>query len=284
MNPNFAMPTLGGKQLWGDRYVYGGWRVQQNVVTGHCRLLGPEDVRHAWGTLDACMAAFQRLRGPLHIARRSDHLVLLLHGIFRSKESLRPMERAMRRAGFEAAALNYPSTRRGLDEHAEQVGRLLDSADDVTTVSLVGHSMGGIVARLVLATPAEWQKRLHVHRLVTIGTPNRGAEVVDRLRHLKTFQALAGPAGLALGTDAGDWPAPACRFGVIAGARGDGRGWNPMIPGDDDMTVSLASALLEGAEDTLVVPGAIHTFLPQRPDVIQATIRYLATGRFDDQP
>jgi hypothetical protein len=51
------------------------------------------------------------------------------------------------------------------------------------------------------------------------------------------------------------------------------------LPGDDDGTVSLQSAMLDGAEDTLVVPG-MHTFLVMRPDVIAATARYLRTGRF----
>ena len=44
------MPTLGGKVFWGDNFIYAGWRIQENVVTGHHRLLDPDDVRQAWGT------------------------------------------------------------------------------------------------------------------------------------------------------------------------------------------------------------------------------------------
>ena len=45
-----AVPTLGGRQFWSDRLVYGGWRIQENFLTGHSRLLDAGNVRRAWGT------------------------------------------------------------------------------------------------------------------------------------------------------------------------------------------------------------------------------------------
>jgi hypothetical protein len=73
---------------------------------------------------------------------------------------------------------------------------------------------------------------------------------------------------------------PDIRFGTIAGVRGDGKGFNPLLPGDDDMTVSAQSAHLDGAEDHLVVPYGLHTFVMIHPAVITATQHYLRTGRF----
>jgi hypothetical protein len=32
---NLAAPTMGGKQLWRDSHVYAGWRIQENLLTGH---------------------------------------------------------------------------------------------------------------------------------------------------------------------------------------------------------------------------------------------------------
>lgn len=281
MNPlNLPLPTLGGKQLWADRAVFGGWRIQQSVVTAHHRLLAPNNVRWAWGTFEQCSVVLARLREERRIRQPGTHLVLLLHGIFRAKEVMRPMERALRAAGYAAVSVNYPSTRRPLEAHAAQISGLLDHADGVDTVSLVGHSMGGLVSRVALARPAAWQERIRVNRLVTIGTPNRGADLADLFGTLGTFHAIAGPAGAQLGASAApEIPEPSCPFGVIAGARGDGVGWNPLIPGDDDATVALSSALLDGAEDTLIVPG-VHTWLMRRPDVIASVVRYLGTGRF----
>lgn len=281
--PPVPIPTFGGKQLWMDRFLYAGWRIQTHVLTGQHRLLDPGLRAHAWGSWEECCATFDRLREQRALRRRSEHLVVLLHGIFRAAEAWRPMARALLAAGYEPAAVTYPSTQRGIELHADQVEEVLERAEDVTRVSFVTHSMGGLVAREVLGRDAPWRRRLAVNRLVMIATPNRGAVLADRLVALKAFREVAGPAGLQLTTDyVPTLPEPSCPFGVIAGVRGDGHGFNPLLPGEDDMTVTVDSALLDGAEDTLLVPGAIHTFILQRPDVIAATLRYLDSGRFSE--
>ena len=115
--------------------------------------------------------------------------MLLLHGIFRAKEAFRPMERALRAAGYAAVSVNYPSTRRPLEAHAEQISGLLDRAEGVDTVSFVGHSMGGLVSRVAVARGGPWQERIRVNRLVTIGTPNHGADLADLFGTLHTSSA-----------------------------------------------------------------------------------------------
>ena len=66
---------------------------------------------------------------------------------------------------------------------------------------------------------------------------------------------------------------------MIAGARGDGRGFNPWVSGDDDGIVSVASARLDGAEAYLEVP-VLHSFLPFDQRVVEAVAEYLEDGRF----
>ncbi len=274
------MPTLGGKQLWGDVHVHCGYRIQRHVWTRHHRLLDPADVRLAFGTYEHCGDTLDRLCAQRDLRVQSRHLVLLLHGIFRSKDAWGPMVRALRADGYEAHAINYPSTRQSLEEHAEQVSELLSRARDVDTVSFVTHSMGGIVARVLLARQDEWRRRVAVNRLVMIATPNQGAEMATRLDDVTPLRLITGPALSQIRSDvASRLPVPDVRFGIVAGARGDGRGYNPLLPGDDDMTVSVASTVLEGAEDTLTV-AAVHTFILIHPEVIRATLRFLRTGRF----
>lgn len=281
-SPLISLPTLGGRQLWGDVFLYAGYRIQRHVRTNVHRLLSPTDLRLAGGTFAACHDAFARLRERHDLAPISDHLVLLLHGIFRSKDSFRPLTRALRAAGFEAHGVNYPSTRQGLEDHAAQVEELLDRTEGATRVSFVTHSMGGIVARLLLARPdAAWRSRLEVHRLVLIGTPNRGAEIVTRLQDLAPLRAVAGPSFPRLApASAADIPMPAVRFGIIAGGTGQTWGLNPLLKGDNDMTVRVEETMLDGAEDFLMVKNAFHTFLMIHPKVIRATIAYLQTGSF----
>lgn len=279
-----VLPTFGGKQIWGDVFLYAGYRIQQNVLTRHHRLLAPNDARLASGSWDHCHTTFRRLRESLDLRPASDHLVLLLHGIFRSKDSFGPMTRALRAAGYEAHGVNYPSTRQSLEDHADQVEVLLERLEDVRTVSFVTHSMGGIVARIVLSRKDRpWRRRIRVNRLLMIATPNRGAEIATRLDDLAAFRAFAGPSLNQLRPrNAAQLPTPDVPFAIIAGGRGDPRGFNPLLPGDDDMTVTVEETRLEGAEDFLVVKNAVHTVIMVHPEVVRAAVRYLATGRLRD--
>ena len=59
--PNLPFPTLGGKQIWADNFIYAGWRIQQNVYTDHFRLLDDRDIRRAWGDEAACREAKMRM-------------------------------------------------------------------------------------------------------------------------------------------------------------------------------------------------------------------------------
>jgi hypothetical protein len=59
--PNIEFPTMGGLLFWDDLASYKGWRLQQNTFTGHCRVIDPDDVRHAWGSERAMMRALNQL-------------------------------------------------------------------------------------------------------------------------------------------------------------------------------------------------------------------------------
>jgi hypothetical protein len=61
--PNVESPTMGGKVFWDTITSYEGWRLQKNKLTGHCRLLDPNDVRKAWGSFAAMSDAFEWLVG-----------------------------------------------------------------------------------------------------------------------------------------------------------------------------------------------------------------------------
>lgn len=59
--PNIPFPTMGGQVFWNELANVNGWRVQENQITHHCRVLNPDDVRVAWGGYEATMKAFERL-------------------------------------------------------------------------------------------------------------------------------------------------------------------------------------------------------------------------------
>ena len=279
---NLPAPTMGGLQLWADAFVHAGWRIQQNVLTGHYRLLDRRDRRRAWGSYADSYRAFDDLRGQQRLAPSSRHLVLVLHGILGFKQSVADMEAGLRAAGFDAVAVNYPSTRRTLAQHAEQLAELLARTEGADTVSFVSHSMGGLVVRQLLARPHAWQHRLRTHRVVMIAPPSQGAHLADRLAHMSAYNLVLGDGGGGLTTAAARaLPAPPVSFGIIAGGRGDGAGLNPLLPGDDDGLVGVTETDLAGAADRLLLPEH-HYGIAEAPATIAATIQFLRHGRFRD--
>ena len=59
--PNLPLRTLGGHVFWNELAECDGWRLQKNMITQHCRILDPDDVRRAWGGDDAMERLFAKL-------------------------------------------------------------------------------------------------------------------------------------------------------------------------------------------------------------------------------
>jgi len=59
--PNIVVPTTGGAFLWTDIAGFRGWRIQQNLITQHARILAPDNARVAWGSLEAMNKVFQMI-------------------------------------------------------------------------------------------------------------------------------------------------------------------------------------------------------------------------------
>ncbi len=67
--PNIPTPTLGGEVFWNDLAEYNGWRLQQNMFTKHARILDANNVRRAWGTVNAMYTALDRLVESMEASR-----------------------------------------------------------------------------------------------------------------------------------------------------------------------------------------------------------------------
>lgn len=208
--------------------------------------------------------------------------VILLHGLARSARPMEKLARAARDAGYVPFNRGYPSTtatvRALVDAHLAPLVREALAAG-APRVHFIGHSMGGILIRQYLAA----YELPQVGRVVMIGTPNRGSELVDRLGRLAPFGWINGPAGHELGTGPDSLPnrLPPATYeaGIIAGTRSYNPAYSAMIRGPNDGKVSVERAQLDGMRDLLVLP-VNHTFMMGDAVVVRQSIHFLREGRF----
>jgi len=273
---NFQLHTLGGKQFWQDKTIFAGWRVQKNILSGHARLLDAENKRMAWGSYAHCQQQFNRYKLTNKIRPRSQHLALMVHGITRSTGTFSAMKRALIKAGYDAVAISYPSTRQTIEQHALALTELINRLEGYTTISFVTHSMGGLILRHVLAAKPLWQKTINLGAVVMIAPPNQGSVLAELVKNNILYKLIYGKSGQQL--DPGkvkDMPMTKnIRLLIIAGRKRNGVRFNPIWDGDNDGTVKVSETILNGYGLPLIIP-ARHTAILKHPDTIKATVNYL---------
>jgi pimeloyl-ACP methyl ester carboxylesterase len=270
--------TLGGRQFWGDVHSFCGWRIQQNVFTKHYRLLDSNDVRQTYGSFEDCESALKKIREEKNLPEMTGPAVIMIHGLMQSSKCMLEMGTTLRESGYSTVVFDYPSTQVSIPEAAQFLDRFVQSLDGFDEINFVVHSMGGLVVR---AYAMEFDDP-RIKRMVMLGTPNRGAELADITHQSWILRTASGPGARQLGTRADGLipklPVPKFEFAVIAGSRGNASGWNPLIPGDDDGTVTVASTKLPGAADFTTVR-ALHSRLLWNQDAIAHTVSFLKDGR-----
>jgi len=193
--------------------------------------------------------------------------VLLLHGFVDNRSTFATLRRSLREHGWtQIQALNYSPLIGDIRTAAELLGRHVEEVCAHTgrrRVDIVGHSLGGLIARYYV-------QRLggdgRIRTLVTLGTPHSGTRAVPALApHPIIRQMRPGSEVLAELAE----PSPGCRTRFVAF-------WSDL----DQLMIPVEAARLVHADlpaENVQVSGVGHLALPVHGTVV-AEIRRALSG------
>ena len=212
----------------------------------------------------------------------SAECVVLLHGLARTSNSMNELEQRLTNKGYYVANVDYPSRKKEIIKLSEiAINEGLSRCHEHTSnpVNFVTHSLGGILVRQYYKN----HQPEDVKRVIMLGPPNNGSEIVDSLKNLPGYDLLNGPAGQQLGTGDDGLPkhlgAVNFELGVIAGTRSINLILSTFLPNPDDGKVSVESTKVDGMCGFVTLPVS-HPFLMQNDQVISEVINFLAYGKF----
>jgi pimeloyl-ACP methyl ester carboxylesterase len=193
--------------------------------------------------------------------------VLLLHGFVDNRSTFAVLRRSLHQHGWpQVQALNYSPLIGDIRTAAELLGRNVEQVCAQTgrrRVDVVGHSLGGLIARYYVQRLGG---DLRIRTLVTLGTPHSGTRAVPALApHPIIRQMRPGSEVLAELAEA----APGCRTRFVAF-------WSDL----DQLMIPVEAARLVHPDlpaENVKVSGVGHLALPVHGTVV-AEIRRALSG------
>ena len=236
----------------------------------------------AWLALTLFSACATTPRTELLAADNSTECVVLLHGLNRSWRAMRPMADALRDAGYTTVNVDYPSQSGSIEVIAPlavNIGLEECRVTGADKVHFVTHSLGGILLRY----QNKHEPITDLGRVVMLGPPNQGSQMIDRTRDWPGFELFSGEIGAQLGQ--GDESIPLklgpvdFELGVIAGNGSINFWMSAMLPDEDDGKVTVDETRVDGMKDFLVV-GNSHRYITRSDVVFRNTESFLKNGHF----
>ncbi|XMN06912.1 lipase family alpha/beta hydrolase [Streptomyces griseobrunneus] len=204
---------------------------------------------------------------PLPGSPAAERPVVLLHGFIDNRSVFVLLRRTLARHGRRhLASLNYSPLTRDLRTAAELLGRHVEEICARTgqrEVDIVGHSLGGLIARYYVQRLGGDRR---VRTLVTLGTPHGGTAVAPGAGIHPIVRQMRGGSALI---EELRRPAPGCRTRFVSF-------WSEL----DQVMVPVETACVDHPDLDAVnvrVTGIGHLALPVHPAVAAAVREALET-------
>jgi hypothetical protein len=186
--------------------------------------------------------------------------VLLIHGMGRTAWSMLRLRRWLNRSGHQVTSLGYLAA---VDPVPRIVDRIRGGLHELAArgpYAIIGHSLGGLLARMALAQDAPpFSPPAH---LIMLGTPNQPPRLARRCRNLLFYRLINGDSGQLL-AQAERFPAlprPSSPYTIVAGTAGPRGRWSPFGAEPNDGLVAVAETLIQPEDRPVALP-VRHTFM-----------------------
>ena len=195
---------------------------------------------------------------------RSSRPVLLIHGFVCNHSAWNAWLERLETSGFAPVrAVDLEPPLADIELHAarvEQEVRALFQESGGSTVAIVAHSMGGLVARAVLRQMGPGI----IGRIVTIATPHHGTVLARLFRWRRPLQQMCPESPWLVGLNAGEENGPSVPITTIYSL-------------EDNLVVPARSATLRHAH-RVELRGIGHVGVLSSPEAIDCTVAALAGG------
>lgn len=198
--------------------------------------------------------------------------VILLHGLWMTGVTMRPLARRLRAEGFTPEILGYRTIR---ESPRVAMDTLLERIREDGPAHVIGHSMGGLVALHALrAGPG-----VPVGRILCLGSPLCGSAAAGELAGYRLSGLYFGRSRRTLMDGCPKLP-DGFEVGMIAGSAPYGLGrFFGRFEGEHDGTVGVAETRTPGLADHVVIRTSHMGLLLSREVATQAA-RFLCRGQF----
>jgi len=219
--------------------------------------------------------------------------LVLIHGLGRSRASMNKIKKYFLARDFEVFNAGY----NGISNDYAQIlkrleNQLLGWVNPSLPLHFVGHSLGGILIRGLLAAQPQWQRRDNPGRCVMLGSPNQGTATADFMQSHRWLSYLTPRVGKELTRDSQllkSLPEPELQTGIIAG----NVDFSLLIPvswyykratenAPGDGVVEIERTKIQNMHDFIIMP-LHHSFMTWDSSLVKEVDQFIQHGRFSDK-
>jgi hypothetical protein len=190
--------------------------------------------------------------------------LLLIHGMGRTPLSLALLGRRLSQQGHCVRYFGYAAFHESFDQIVARLVATICATASSQPYALIGHSLGGILARSALPALAHMPPRY----LVMLAPPNQAPLLARRLHKHLLYWLMTRDCGSKL-TDQGFYatlPQPTIHTTIIAGTAGPRGHWSPFGDRPNDGVVAVEETRLGPNTEVILVP-SLHTLIMNSPQV-----------------